>query len=265
MYMKYLKRYSRSITILLAVFLVMNVIPVSFGTALNDDSGQVQVPLVVDVSYAVAGIEFAFEYSSGLEFVSYEKSPVVSSAINTPVVVRDGRTYLGFYNVDNRYVPENGKLDCGHLIFNRSSNDSQSVKLIEIKLVQIIDKDTTRSTLLAPVEIKISPESNTENSTTNTNNNSSSNNGGDGAVLSSGTKSSSIAADGDSVSSSDAKNSPVNNDDKGILSPDSKGSSVDDSKDVGLSVNFWVVVFVVLVVVICGVGVFVFLKKRVKA
>ncbi|MCL2173375.1 MAG: hypothetical protein FWB84_07055, partial [Candidatus Bathyarchaeota archaeon] len=73
------------------------------------------------------------------------------------------------------------------------------------------------------------------------------------------------AADGDSVSSSDAKNSPVNNDDKGILSPDSKGSSVDDSKDVGLSVNFWVVVFVVLVVVICGVGVFVFLKKRVKA
>ncbi|MDR0461004.1 MAG: hypothetical protein LBH62_06195 [Nitrososphaerota archaeon] len=259
--MKYLKRYSRSITILLAVFLVMNVIPVLFGAALNDDSGQVQVPLVVDVSYAVAGVEFAFEYSSGLEFVSYEKSPVVSSAINTPVAVRDGRTYLGFYNVDNRYVPENGKLDCGHLIFNRSSNGSQSVKLIEIKLVQIIDKDTTRSTLLAPVEIKISPESNTENSTTNTNNNNSSNNGGDDAVLSSGTKSSSIV-DGDSVSSSDAKNSPVNDDDdKGILSPDSKGSSVDDSKDGGLSVNFWVVVFVVLVVVICGVGVFVFSKK----
>ena len=263
--MKHLKRYSYSVGLLLTAFLLMAVIPISFGAPLND--GQVQVPLIVDVSYAIAGAEFAFEYSAGLEFVSYEKSAVVSSAMNTPVVVKNGRTYVGFYNVDNRYVPENGKLDVGYLVFNSSSDASQLVKLTEIKLVQVIDKDTTRSTLLAPVEIKISPENNTENSSANSNSNSdgSGSNGGssnnssssNGGASSSGTKNSSIADSGN-VSSTDTKNPPENAGD-GPLSTDTKDSPVDNSKSSLLSPNFWFIF--VLLVIACGAGIFIFLKK----
>jgi hypothetical protein len=77
----------------------MSVVPVSFGATINEH--QVNVPLVVDLSSAVVGVEFAFEYSSGRDFVSYEKSVAVSSALTTPVVVKNGQTHLGFYNVDN--------------------------------------------------------------------------------------------------------------------------------------------------------------------
>ncbi|MCL1970355.1 MAG: hypothetical protein FWF66_02720 [Candidatus Bathyarchaeota archaeon] len=258
--MKHLKHYSRPlIVILLAVFLLMSAIPVSFG-ALNE--GQVRVPLVIDVSYAVAGVEFAFEYSAGLEFISYEKSAVVSSALNTPVVVKKSCTYLGFYNADNRYMPENGKLDCGYLIFKCSSDTFQVVKLTEIKLVQVIDKDTTRSTLLTPVEIKISPENNTENTTVNNNDNSGSVDGG----LSSGSKNSSTSGGSvDGGSSFGVRNQPEsskNGGGDGVLSVDND-SGVDGSKDSWLSASFWVaIVFLVIIVVVCGVGVFVFLKKR---
>ncbi|MDR2699369.1 MAG: hypothetical protein LBC12_00870 [Nitrososphaerota archaeon] len=221
----------------------MYTIPVSFGATLNE--GRVRVPLVVDVSYAVAGIEFAFEYSAGLEFVSYEKSTVVSSALDTPVVVKKGCTYLGFYNVDNRYMPENGKLDCGYLVFNRSSNGAQVVKLTEIKLVQVIDKDTTRSTLRAPVEIKISPENNTENTTVNNNDDGGSADGGSSYGVKNQPESSKKGG-GDGVSS-------IDND-----------SGVEGSKDSWLSASFWVVIVFLVIAVVCGVGIFVFRTKRLR-
>ena len=251
--MKHLKHYSYAIGVL-AVFLLLNTIPVSFGATPNE--GQMQVPLVVDVSHAIAGVEFVFEYSAGLEFVSYEKSTVVSSALNTPVVVKNGRTYLGFYNVDNRYVPENGKLDAGYLIFNRLSNDSQVVKLTEIKLVQVIDKDTTRSELLAPVEINIASENNLVGSSVN-------DNGASGGTSSSATNNPS-ATDNAGGSSSGAKNQPENSKkdvDDDVPSVDTD-PFVAGSKDSGLSVDSWIVI-VILVIVACGAGVFIFLKKRV--
>ncbi|MCL2135361.1 MAG: hypothetical protein FWH37_07420 [Candidatus Bathyarchaeota archaeon] len=251
--MKYLKRYLCSI-VLLIVCLLLSAVSVSFG-ATND--GQVQVPVVIDVSHAIAGVEFAFEYSSGLEFVSYEQSAAVSSATTTSVVVKNGQTHLGFYSADNRYVPVNGKLDCGFFVFNRLGNTdgAQVVKLVEIKLVQVVDKDNTRSELLAPVEIKITSEDNAENSSVNDKDD---NNGG---TSSTGTKTPSTDNGGNASPPDSVKNSPTN-DASDILSTDTKNSPVDAQKDSWLSTNFWVV-FVFLIIVVCGVGVFVFLKKRV--
>jgi hypothetical protein len=233
---------------MLIIFL-MNAPSISFGATVTD--GQVRVPLIVEVSYAIAGAEFAFEHSTGLEFVSYEKSSTVSSASTTPVVVKNGQTHFGFYNADNRYTPVNGKLDVGYLVFNRSDNDGQLVKLTEIRLVQVIDKDNTRSELLAPVEIKISSENNTEDSSTNKE-------GTGGATSSTGTKKPSTATN-DGTSLADTKNPATNKD--GDALPTDKDLPAGPSKNSWVPDNFWVII-VLLIIATCGAGIF-FLKKRV--
>ena len=219
-----------SIFLVTAVFLLLSVVSVSFGAVVDECT--VQVPLVIDLSHVIAGAQFAFEYSTGLEFVSYEKSEAVFSALTTPVVVKNGYTYLGFYNVDNRYAPENGKLDMGYLVFNCLNDDSQQVTMTEIKLVQVGDDGTTRSEFLAPVEIKVSSENGVEALSVD---------GDDGALLS-----------GDKVSSVD---------DGALLSGD-KDLLVDNSEGSWLSVGFWIAL-VFLFVVVCCAGVFIIMKKRV--
>jgi uncharacterized integral membrane protein len=112
-------------------------------------AGQVKVPLIIQLPHAIAGAEFKFSYTEGLEFVSFEKSEAIQSALTTPVVERDGSSYLGFFTGDNSCVPENGELHAGYLIFNYSGAPSQSVTLAEAKLVELVDKDTTTSEVLA--------------------------------------------------------------------------------------------------------------------
>jgi hypothetical protein len=218
-----------SILLVATVFLLMNVVPVSFGAVI--DEYQVKVPLTIDLSHAIAGVQFTFEYSTGLEFVSYEKSAAVSSALTTPVVVKDGYTHFGFYNTDNKYAPTDDKLNVGYLVFNCFNDDSQQVTLTEIKLVQVIDDDTTRSEFLAPVTIKVSPE-----------------NG-------------SVAPLMDGVSLIDDKSSKVDVVDS-VLVTDDEGVSVDNSGDSWLSIGFWIVL-VLFIVVLCSAGVFIIIKKRV--
>jgi hypothetical protein len=128
-----------------------NTIPVSA----DSDTRQIQVPIVVDLTYAIAGAEFAFEYTSGLSFITYQKSEAVSSALVTPDVVKNGSTYLGFYNTTNRYAPSNGRLDLGTFIFNYSGNNKETVYLSQIKIVTVIDSDTTESRFLEPREYSI--------------------------------------------------------------------------------------------------------------
>jgi hypothetical protein len=224
------KRNNKIMSILLVatVFLCMNVVPVSFGAVI--DKYPVQVPIVIDLSYVIAGMQFTFEYSTGLEFVSYEKSATVSSALATPVVVKDGYTHFGFYNVDNKYVPSDGKLDVGYLIFNCLTDDSQQVTLTEIKLVQVIDNDTTRSEFLAPVTIKVSPE-----------------NGSMAPLI-------------DGVSLIDDKSSTVDIVDS-VLVIDDKDVSVDNSSGSWISIGFWITL-VLFIVVICSAGVFIIIKRR---
>ncbi|MCL2643020.1 MAG: hypothetical protein FWD52_05880 [Candidatus Bathyarchaeota archaeon] len=230
----------------------MNAVSVSLGAVNNNVDRQVQIPLVIDLSYPIAGAQFAFEYSTGLEFVSYEKSNTVSSALTTPVVVKNGRTHLGFYTADNKYVPKDGKLDMGYLVFNCLNNDPQKITLTEIKLVQITDNGATHGAFLSPVEIKISSENVLEISSV------------DGAS-SVGAKSSSVNdGDGGTPSSSfGAKSSSVDGDGSGDGASSSgiKDLLMDNSEDSWLSVSFWVTL-ALLFVVACVAGVFIILKKR---
>ena len=219
------------------VFLSLNVVPVSFGAVVNDS--QVHVPLVIDLSYVVAGVQFSFEYSAGFKFVSYEKSAVVSSALTTPVMVKSGHTYLGFYTADNVYVPTNGKLDVGYLVFNCLTDDSQQVTLTEIKLVQIVDDGATRNAFLAPVEITVSPGKVIEVSSVG---------GGD--------------SDASGALLIDDRVSSVGGGDSDASLIDAQNLLVDASEDSWLPVSFWGV-FVFLFVVACGAIVFIIVKKRV--
>jgi hypothetical protein len=224
---KYKKNGNKILSFLLVAvsFLLLSVVPVSFGAVVDDC--QVKVPLVIDLSSGIAGVQFAFEYSTGLEFVSYEKSDAVSSALTTPVVVKNGYTNLGFYNSDNRYVPENGKLDMGYLVFNCLNDNSQQVTLSEIKLVQVVSDGSTRSEFLAPVEIKVSPENN---------------------------------LGGSSVVGEPVIGEPASADDGASLIS-ATDSSVDNPDGFQLSGGLWVVI-VLLLAVACGAGIFVTMKKR---
>ena len=239
--MKNHKKYSNkimSIILVTTVFLLLTVVSVSFGAAINER--QVKVPLVIDLSYAIAGAQFTFEYSTGLEFVSYEKSTAVFSALTTPVVVKNGYTSVGFYNADNKYVPENGKLDAGYLVFNCLNNSSQKITLTEIKLVQVVDNGETCSEFLVPVEIQVSPENSSGGSSVD-------------------------SVKGSSVDSANGSSIGVNGsseDDDGASLIVARDLLVDNLEGFRWSVVFWIAI-ALLVVAVCGIGVYIVMKKRV--
>jgi len=116
------------------------------------ETEQVKVPIVIDISKPIAGAEFEFEYTDGLEFVGFEKSEEVKSASTTPVVKKGEKTYFGFYAAENNYAPQNGKLNVGYLIFNYNGNGEQSVVITEAKFVEVIDKDNTKNELITIAE-----------------------------------------------------------------------------------------------------------------
>jgi hypothetical protein len=131
-------------TLCLSAFFVSHAIAAANGAA----GEEVRVPISLEVPYAVAGAEFEISYTSGLTFLSFEKSEAIASAATTPVVEKNGSTYLGFYTANNDYVPVDGWLDVGYLIFLDSGEPGQSVTVTEAKYVQVIDKDTTDSEIL---------------------------------------------------------------------------------------------------------------------
>ena len=114
----------------------------------SGEKGEVRVPIVLSVPHAIAGAEFEFTYTSGLRFVAFEKSETVRSASTTPVVEKNGNTYFGFYHGSNDFVPENGVLDVGYLIFEYSGEPKQSLTVTEAKYVQVVDKATTNSKII---------------------------------------------------------------------------------------------------------------------
>ena len=58
--------------------------------SVSTEQGKVSIPIAISLSYAIAGVEFAFEISDGLEFERFEKSEAVSPSFNTPVITRGG-------------------------------------------------------------------------------------------------------------------------------------------------------------------------------
>jgi len=119
---------------------------------------QVRVPLVADISNSVAGAQFAFLYTDGLSFAAYEPSDAVKNGSLTPVVEKNGTTHLGFFSGFNIFAPQNGKLDMGYLVFDYTGQDRQSVTILEIELVEIVDNNTTANEFFGPITVEISRE-----------------------------------------------------------------------------------------------------------
>ena len=119
-------------------------------------SEEVRVPVAISLSHPIAGAQFKFTHTDGLEFVSFERSELVQSAIMTPTVAKDGNIHIGFFSRENSFVPSGSELNAGQLIFNYSGATGQTVAMTEVKLVEVIDKDNTKSELITDVyEIQI--------------------------------------------------------------------------------------------------------------
>lgn len=117
------------------------------GAAAAEEKREVRVPLSLEAPHAIAGAEFEIEYTPGLKLIAFEKSEAIASAFTTPIVEKNGKTYLGFYHASNELLPQNGVLDVGYLVFEYSGEPDQSVTVTEAKYVEVVDKDTTTSEL----------------------------------------------------------------------------------------------------------------------
>ena len=109
---------------------------------------EVKVPVTIALKHPIAGAQFEFRHTDGLEFLSFERSEAVKSAIMTPTVAKDGKIHVGFFGRDNSFVPKDGELNAGYLVFSHSGAAGQTLAMTEVKLVDVIDKDTTNSELI---------------------------------------------------------------------------------------------------------------------
>ena len=145
--MKHQRMGIRALSLALCVITVLVMGLSSLAGAAEPDN-EVRVPISLSVDYAIAGAEFQIQYSSGLIFVKFEKSEAIKSAATTPVVQKRGKTYLGFYSGSNDYVPVNGLLDIGELVFTSSGSGKKTVKITQVKYVDVIDKDNVNSEIM---------------------------------------------------------------------------------------------------------------------
>jgi len=107
------------------------------------DAQEVKIPLVVDLTDSIAGVQFGFSYSDGLIFTDYERSVAVIAGSMTPSIEKDGVTYMGFFEGANVFAPQGGKLDLGYLVFAYTESSDQSVTITEVMLVTLGDGSTS--------------------------------------------------------------------------------------------------------------------------
>ncbi|MCL2163404.1 MAG: S-layer homology domain-containing protein [Oscillospiraceae bacterium] len=92
----------------------------------------------------VAGVQFAIQCSEGLEFVGFEMADSVKSASMTPTVEKDEKTYIGFYSSNNDFVLGlDNNLVIGDFLLKYTGSNTETIVVSEVKLVRVIDKDTT--------------------------------------------------------------------------------------------------------------------------
>ena len=107
----------------------------------------VGIPVIISLSDPIAGVEFEFTYTDGLEYENFEKSAAVRSAQMSPTVVKAEKTYVGFFSMNNDFVPQLGGLNTGNLVFSLSGAagaagaSDQSVTMTEVKLSKAIYGD----------------------------------------------------------------------------------------------------------------------------
>jgi hypothetical protein len=97
-----------------------------------DGVAEVSIPIVlVTGSEAIAGAELEFSFSNGLEYVRYQPADGIENPVSN---AQGGTQHLGFFSLDNRYVPTDERLSFGSLIFNYTGVEPQSISVTEIAL-----------------------------------------------------------------------------------------------------------------------------------
>ena len=126
------------------------------------ENEEVLIPLVISITEGIAGAQFKFSYTEGLSFLEYRPSnDIRRGAARTPVVEKGEYTYLGFYNVENRFVPIDGLLDAGYLVFISKGSGKQNVTLSETKTVRVVGKGT-ESELAGPIRMNVNEDGTVE-------------------------------------------------------------------------------------------------------
>jgi hypothetical protein len=100
---------------------------------------EVKIPLALESDFAIAGVEIAFNQSSGLEYVRFEPASGAENPIKTTT---GGNTWVGFFSATNKYLPLDGVLNFGNLVFRYSGDNSENVTIEETRLHSLTGADS---------------------------------------------------------------------------------------------------------------------------
>ena len=129
-------------------------------SAARAETVEVKLPFSIELDHAIAGAEFEMLCPEGLVFTGIERSEALSRASLTPVVHKNGNTYFGFFTGGNDLLPEDGIFDVGYLIFEHSGTEALSITINEARLVELVDRDNTKRTVLTlSKNVEVPPDS----------------------------------------------------------------------------------------------------------
>ncbi|MDR2109509.1 MAG: hypothetical protein LBP28_08665 [Coriobacteriales bacterium] len=155
----------------MALSVVFTLLTSVTADAVEIDEGvtEVKIPIVLIAgNQALAGAELEFSASEGLEFIRYDPA----EGIENPVVnATDGNQRVGFFSLDNKYVPVNQRLSFGDLVFSYAGAQPQSITVSEISLhaktgtgaETVVDTRKTTNDVAIPVTRLAAASDNGEN------------------------------------------------------------------------------------------------------
>ena len=141
-----MKRSKRIIALLTCIVFVLGVSATTMAETFRVPDGATHVSIPVWLTTrqgAFAGAQFTVEGVPGFDSVRLE----LSSATRTASLIsaeRDGKHTIGFYSAANNYAPgAEMSIYLGNVIFDYSITGSRTINFSAVKVVRVVDKDTT--------------------------------------------------------------------------------------------------------------------------
>ena len=141
-------RIKKTISVLICLVLAFSLVQTAIANTTIVPIGDIEVRVPLNAATTrgnIAGVQFAVSCPSGLAFLNFEPSQALASAAETPLVNRDGKTYLGFFAGENSIAPVDNTIFLGFLVFAYTGNAPLTFEITELKLVRLIDIVTTNS------------------------------------------------------------------------------------------------------------------------
>jgi hypothetical protein len=95
------------------------------------ETTQVSIPVTISASAPIAGGEIEFSSSGGLTYTGFAPATGLENKIET---AKGGKNYIGFFSAENKYVPVEGHITLGRLIFTYGGDNPESISFSEIRL-----------------------------------------------------------------------------------------------------------------------------------